>query len=447
MYKRTIYWFKRDLRLNDNRAFYEAYQKSREIIPIFIFIPDLLQKFKGYDKRLGFIIESIKYLTEKLKERGGKLFCYHEDACKVFSYLIEKYKPDAVFTVKAFSWTVENIEKKVNDLCSNKGVAFHNITENFLASIDRIPYRKVYSAFYKNWKENLNLTITPEPQRINTPVIKEPAIFDIIKDIKFEENATWKVDYGFKRIGDFNFSIYEKTRDRLDIDGTSRLSPYIRFGVISLRRLLKKALEDAKEDCQFIKELAWREFWYHIKMNFSAFNELEFQEKRRNLNWDNRDELIEAFINAKTGYPIIDAAIRQLKEEGWMHNRARMIVANFFTKDLLSDWRIGEKFFMEHLLDYDEVVNTGNWQWNASVGPDPRPLRIFNPILQAKKFDPYAHYIKKYLPELKNLPPDSLHDPLNHKLPYHRPIIDHFKQVILIKRLYQNIIVEPKKRV
>lgn len=443
MYKRAIYWFKRDLRLDDNRALYEACQNSKEIIPLFIFIPYLLKKFGGYDKRLGFIIECIKRLSDGLKNLGGRLFCYHDSPVKVFSYLIEKYRPDAIFTVKAFSWTIEKIEQEVKHICFDRGISFHSITDNFLCFSEHIPYRKIYSAFYRKWKENLTLTITPELKKINTPAIKEPGIFEIMKHIKFDKNNIWKVDFGYKRFDDFDFSNYEKTRNRLDLDGTSRLSPYIRFGVISLRRLFKKASDEAGEDCQFIKELAWREFWYHIKINFPSLNQLEFQEKRRNLKWQNREDLIDSFINAKTGYPIIDAAIRQLKEENWMHNRARMIVANFLTKDLLLDWRIGEKFFLEYLLDYDEVVNVGNWQWNASVGPDPRPLRIFNPILQAKKFDPYAFYIKKYLPELKDLPAAALHDPLNHKLPYHRPIVDHFKQVILIKRLYQKSLVEP----
>lgn len=437
MYKRSIYWFKRDLRIDDNRALYEACRNSKEIIPIFIFIPHLINEFRCYDKRLGFIIECIKHLSGLIKNRGGMLFCYYDSPIKVFSYLIERYKPDAVFTAKAFSWRGQKIEQEVKNFCVERGIYFHSITDNFLSSLERIPYTKIYSAFYKKWKESLSLEITPEINKINTPAIKESSIFEIMKVIKFDQNNIWKIDSGFERLNNFDFFNYDKTRNRLDLDGTSKLSPYIRFGVISLRKIFKKVSVEAGEDCQFIKELAWREFWYHIKINFPSLNQLEFQESRRNIRWQNRECFIDSFINAKTGYPIIDAAIRQLKEEGWLHNRARMIVASFLTKDLLSDWRIGEKFFMEYLLDYDEVVNVGNWQWSASVGPDPRPLRIFNPILQAKKFDPYAFYIKKYLPELKNLPPEVLHDPLNHNLPYHSPIVDHFKQITLIKEIYQ----------
>lgn len=436
MYKRSIYWFKRDLRLDDNRAFIEACKNSLEIIPIFIFIPELLEKFKSYDRRTGFIIQSLTYLFQELRNIEGNLFCYYENPEEVFNRLMEKYKPEAIYTNKSFSWTGEEIEKRIANLCKNKGINFHSIPDNLLSDVTKIPYKRVFSSFFHEWKRNLDLKILDPPSKINTPIFEEPTILSLQKEIKHTPSLCWSVEGGFKRIENFDFLNYEYTRNRLDIDGTSKLSPYIRFGLLSLRKLYNKVSEISGDDCQFIKELAWREFWYHIKINFPEFNKLEFQEKRRNIPWQNREDFIDSFTNARTGYPIIDAAIIQLKTEGWIHNRARMIVANFLTKDLLTDWRIGEKFFMEYLLDYDEVVNTGNWQWNASVGPDPKPLRIFNPILQAQKFDPEGRYIKKYIPEFKNLPPEMLHDPIEYKLPYYKPIVDHNKQITLIKILY-----------
>lgn len=436
MYKRAIYWFKRDLRIDDNKAFSEACQNSNELIPIFIFIPDLLDKFKSYDSRFGFIVESLKHLSQELQKRGGELFCYKDEPLSVFNYLIEKYKPEALFTNKAFSWSGKTIEESIKSLCKEKNIHFHSIVDNFLCSIEKIPYKRIYSIFYKHWKNNLILSIVSAPEKIKTPKVKEPDINKTVEKLNFQANNFWTLHFGFNRIKIFDFSKYELTRDRLDIDGTSKISPYIRFGLISLRKLYQRAFEIAGEDCQFIKELAWREFWYHIKINFPQFNQLEFQEKRRNIKWEYNEKLLNTFINAKTGYPIIDASIIQLKKEGWMHNRARMIVANFLTKDLLMDWRMGEKFFMEYLLDYDEVVNTGNWQWNASVGPDPKPLRIFNPILQAKKFDPEANFIKKYIPELKNIPAEYLHDPINNKLNYYPPIVNHYERIILVRKAY-----------
>lgn len=435
-YSRAIYWFKRDLRIEDNRALSEACKKSKEIIPIFIFIPQLLSRFKSYDERLGFVFECVKKLSEEVKKKRGKLFCYYDDPLNVFIKLIDKYKPEAVFTNRAFSWTGQEIEEKVRKLCNERGINFHGFDDNFLCRLTNIPYKKVYSHFYSKWKENLDLNISVSVDRIKIPKVDEPEINKLeLPNIK--PNSYWKVDFGRERLENFDFADYEFTRDRLDIDGTSRLSPFIRFGTVSLRKIYMIATEKAGDDCQFIKELAWREFWYHIKINFPKFYELEFQEKRRNLKWENNSSHIDAFINARTGYPIVDASIIQLKQEGWMHNRARMIVANFLTKDLLTDWRIGERFFMENLLDYDEVVNAGNWQWNASVGPDPKPLRIFNPVIQAKKFDPEALFIKKYLPELKNFKAFELHDPLSFKLKYYKPIVNHYERVLKIRELYQ----------
>lgn len=436
MHKRAIYWFKRDLRINDNKSFFFASQNSQELIPIFIFIPELLDKFKSYDNRLGFVIESLNNLTNELQKLGSNLFCYNEEPKNVFNHLIEQYKPDAVFTNKAFSWSGKNIEEKVEILCKDKSIHFYSITDNFLCKLENIPYKKVYTYFYNHWKNNLDLSIIPTPKKILTPQLNEPKIKTIESKITYQKNRHWTLNLCLQKFESFDFSNYEHTRNKLDFDGTSKLSPYIRFGLISLRKLYKKVKEQAGEDCQFLKELAWREFWYHIKLNFANFNQLEFQEKGRKIKWKNEETLINAFVNAKTGYPLIDAAIKQLKEEGWMHNRARMIVASFLTKDLLVDWRIGEKFFMEHLLDYDEVVNVGNWQWSASVGPDPKPLRVFNPIIQAQKFDPEAKFIKKYLPELKNIDPAILHNPISNKLNYHTPIVNHYERLDLIRKTF-----------
>lgn len=436
MYKRVIYWFRRDLRIEDNEAFFEACNSSFEVIPVFIFIPSMLERFKSYDKKTGFLISCLKYLSEKIEKKGGKLYCFNDEPEKVLQNLIRKYKIQAIFTNKAFSWSGEEVEERLKKLCLGEGINFIAFKDNFLAELEKIPYKKIYSSFYRHWRKNLKLSPRPTPEKIRIPLLNEPDIDKIASEIKHEENNVWKPDFGFERLKNFDFSKYEKTRDRLDIDGTSKLSPYIRFGVISLRKIYKVALRAAGDDCQFIKEMAWREFWYHIKLNFPQFKTLEFQEKRRKIQWQNDEKLYKAFNEAKTGYPLIDAAIIQLKQENWMHNRARMMVASFLTKDLSIDWRFGESFFMEYLIDYDEVVNAGNWQWNASVGPDPKPLRVFNPIIQAKKFDPDCKFIKKYLPSLKKLPNFMLHDPLTHKLPYHKPIVNHLERLIFIRKLY-----------
>ncbi|MCX7724373.1 MAG: DNA photolyase family protein [Thermodesulfovibrio sp.] len=436
MYKRVVYWFRRDLRIDDNKAFYEACKNSSEVVPVFIFIPSLLEKFRSYDKKAGFIINCLRYLSKEIEKKGGRLYCFHDEPERVFLNLIKKYKVQAIYTNKSFSYSGKEIEEKVKKLCVDMGVDFVLFNDNFLSKIEDIPYKKIFSIFYRYWKMNLDLKSVSSPQAIKTPLLEETDIESISSKLKYEENNIWTISHLFQRLKNFDFIRYETQRNRLDIDGTSKLSPYIRFGLISLRKLYDLASKTAGLDCQFIKELAWREFWYHIKINFPDFKDLEFQERRRNIRWENNENFYKAFIDAKTGYPIVDAAIVQLKEENWMHNRARMIVASFLTKDLMIDWRWGEKFFMEYLIDYDEVVNIGNWQWNASVGPDPKPLRIFNPIIQAKKFDPDSIFIKKYLPQLKDLPSYKLHNPLSYKLPYYKPIVDHFERVFYVRKLY-----------
>lgn len=436
MYRRVIYWFKRDLRIDDNRGLSLALKNSKELIPIFIFIPSLIDKFKAQGRRLGFIIDCLRRLSLEIERVGGRLYCFYDEPERVLSALITRYKPEAVFTAQAFSYNGEAFESKVENLCRERGIAFHRIVDNFLVNPFKLPFRKVYTPFYRLWKEEIDLDEVSKPDLIKTPKIGENTLEDIIRELRFEENPYWRATDFAERVEKFDFTGYESTRNRLDIDGTSKLSPYIRFGVLSLRRLYRKVALQSGHDCQFLKELAWREFWYHIKINFPEMKDLELQQKRRLIPWENREEYIESFFEAKTGYPIVDAAIIQLKTEGWMHNRARMIVASFLTKDLLVDWRIGERFFMEHLIDYDEVVNIGNWQWNASVGADPKPLRIFNPIIQAQKFDPQGEYIKRYIPELRSLPASMLHDPLSNKLPYYSPIVNHYERAKIAREIY-----------
>ncbi len=242
------------------------------------------------------------------------------------------------------------------------------------------------------------------------------------------------------RVKEFEFCNYKDTRNFPYIDGSSKMSPYIRFGIISIRQLYNYVVSLGCPDNTYISELAWREFWYHIIHHFPECREIEFQKKRRGLKWENNEEHLEAWKEGRTGYPIVDAGMRQLKEEGWMHGRVRMIVASFLTKDLLIDWRYGDRHFYDYLVDYDENVDIGNWQWSASVGADPKPLRIFNPILQSQRFDPECVYIKKYIPELKCEEIAKIHDPIKHKLNYYEPIVDHYEATQYTKDVYNKLV-------
>lgn len=432
---KVLYWFRRDLRIDDNRGFIKACQLGSEVVPIFIFSEYLLERFNTKDQKLGFLVSAIEQLDNKLKNIGSKLYCFKGNESEIFEKIITIVKPHHIITTKSKSWSGEKIEQNVKNVAKKYSVNFETVEDGFL-NTHKIPYTKVFTPFYKKWINLIDVKISPFEKAIKTPDVKLTNIDEIKKELNYSKHKIFDKFDTASMLSNFDFKNYANTRDLLDIDGTTKLSHYIRFGIVSVRKIYHHVSNIIGNDNQFVKELSWREFWYHIKENFNNFNNLEFQEKRRGIQWINNEKLFDAFINATTGYPIIDAAINQLKRENWMHGRARMIVASFLTKDLLIDWRWGERFFMEYLLDYDEAVNTGNWQWSASVGPDPKPMRIFNPILQSKKFDPNALYIKKYLPELKDISPDLLHDPLTNKLPYHKPIVNHYEMSKLAKEIY-----------
>ncbi|MGC9287110.1 MAG: cryptochrome/photolyase family protein, partial [Hydrogenobaculum sp.] len=430
---RSIFWFRRDLRLEDNKALFEAFKNSDEVIPIFIFNKSLIKELNTLNKKLGLIVDALKHISKEMP-----IYTFYEEDEDVFELLIEKFKPDAVYTTKAFSWQGEKRDKRIKDLLERKSIKFVEVFDNYLVDFRDIPYTKVFTPFYKKWRS----LIKEEKVSLDEDVIRGKVLkldLDNIEKLIFKykeldlKHPHWSYEDCVKRLNSFKFEEYEEKRNYPFLDGSSKLSPCIRFGILSIRDIYQKAKNKSET---FVSELSWREFWYHIKHYFYDFKSLEFQEKRRGIAWENDDKKIEKFMKGETGYPIIDAGIMQLKEENWVHNRVRMILASFLVKDLMVDWRIGESFFKEYLIDYDEVVNVGNWQWSSSVGPDPKPLRIFNPILQSQKFDKDCIYIKKYLKELKNEDCEKLHDPISYKLNYHNPVVNHYEASKKAKELF-----------
>ncbi|MGB9765494.1 MAG: cryptochrome/photolyase family protein [Candidatus Saccharicenans sp.] len=423
---RALFWFKRDLRLLDNKGVGEAARDATELVPVFIFDKKLLAELNGPQTRTGFLVAALKQLDGQLRKKGSRLYVFYGQPEEIFAQLISDLKPDALYTNRSYSWTGEKTQKKVEALCRKQGVVFKDFNDSLLVPPEKIEARKVYSPFFRLWGLALaqqEVSVLPEPGLLRTPKLNWPSLAETIKLIPYQKNRHWNPDYAEVRLKQFDFKGYEDNRNQLGLDGTSRLSVALRFGLVSIRQVFDQVRKKLSADSQLVKELAWREFWYHIGYYFPWTQDLEFQEKRRGLKWLNREEDLRALEEARTGYPLIDAAINQLKEEGWMHNRARLVVASFVTKDLLIDWRVGEKFFKKYLLDYDEVVNTGNWQWSASVGADPRPFRLFNPQLQAAKYDPECRYIRKYVPELKKTPCRQIQ--ALELQNYHPPIVDH----------------------
>ncbi len=424
---RAVYLFKRDLRVEGNRGLALASKKHRHILPLFVFDKDILKDLRAEDERLSYVVRALEELSKRLR-----VYCLYGTTEQALRKVFEVYKPTHLYTTKSYSWSGKERNKKIKSLCKEYGVEYVEVFENFLAIPEDIPTKKVFTPFYAEWIKRITL----EEERIDSfsvPPVPLPTIQEIKQILPLKSLPSFDPLDCKNRLESFDFERYEELRNFPAVDGSSKLSPCIRFGILSLREVFKRAKDKSE---QYIKELAWREFWYHIAFNFPQTKDLEFQEKRRGIAWENREEYIKSFFEGTTGYPIVDAGIRQLKSEKWLHNRMRMILASFLSKVLLIDWRIGEAFFKEHLLDYDEVVNVGNWQWSASVGADPKPFRLFNPILQARRYDPDCNYIKRYLPELSHLPCSMLTDPINNQLPYHKPIVNYYERINIARRLY-----------
>lgn len=426
----VVYLFKRDLRLEDNRGLQKACELSKYVVPVFVFDPKIIQELKAHGERLFYLYRAVKNLSQKIK-----LYCFYKDTKSALIEVFKIAKPYALVCTSSYSWSGKERNEELRSLCKEMGVEFVEVFDNFLVEPERVAPRKVFTPFFNEWVKRLNLT-TAKEQDFTVPHLPLPTLEDVEKELPLKAFYAFEPSDCEKRLLSFPFEEYEQKRDFPAMDGTSKLSPCIRFGILSIRRIYQQA---NGKSLRFIKELAWREFWYHIAYHFPFVRTLEFQEKRRGIKWENREDLIRAFFDARTGYPIVDAGVRQLLTEKWLHNRLRMILASFLTKVLFVDWRIGEEFFKEHLLDYDEVVNVGNWQWSASVGADPKPLRLFNPMLQAQKYDPDCSYIKKYIPELKDTPCPMLHDPLRHRLNYHKPVVDYYERVKRLRALYSKV--------
>jgi deoxyribodipyrimidine photo-lyase len=436
MHKRTIFWFRRDLRVRDNTGLYHAVSESQEVIPVFIFDDNILEKLPDKSRRLGFITEAIKQLKTDLVNLGSYLFVLKGRPSELIPTVANRIRADAIYVNKAYSVYGGRRDNELKRILEGDNIEFKEFEDTLLVEPERIPQRKVFTPFYKLWSKTEKSSQSLEIRRINSPKIDKQPFDKVIKGLSFSANSKWPINFPEGRLNKFDFSSYMNTRNYPYIDGTSRLSPYIRFGIVSIREIYSRVKFEAPKSETYISELAWREFWYHIMHHFPDTIDLEFQEKRRGIKWINNEEWYEAWKEGRTGYPIVDAGMRQLKKEGWMHNRVRMIVASFLTKDLLTDWRMGDRHFFDHLIDYDEAVDIGNWQWAASVGADPKPLRIFNPILQSQRYDPECIYIKKYVPELRKIGNERLHDPLTYDFPYYRPIVDHYDMSVMAKRIY-----------
>ena len=438
------------MRVQDNTWLYEAVENSREVLPIFILDEHLIDKFGGLkDNKFAFIREALESMSQEIKNLwGDKVIVMKWKPEEIIPELVGKYNIECIYTNTTYGTYGKKRDEDIQKIVLNKWCKFESHKDFYLVEPWQVEQRKVFTPFYKLWLKYLEANIEEThilPDITQFTQLKTSEQTEAKDFIEQEKHPHFTMQFGKERFEKHILSHYDDVRNNLDKDGTSRLSPYLRFWVFSVRQILKQAIEVAPQEewkhiphSSYISEIAWREFWAHIYHYFPATRDEEFQEKRRHIAWSQDTEMFEKWCQWETGYPIIDAAMKQLNETNWMHGRARMIVASFLTKDMHIDWRLWEKYFKEKLLDYDEAVNLWNWQWSASVGADPKPLRIFNPILQSEKFDPEARYIKKYLPELEHESLKAIHNPLDNYLIYHTPIVDHKIETGRAREMYKS---------
>jgi len=413
----SIFWFRRDLRLDDNAALYHALRSGLPVLPIFIFDKHILERLEdSSDKRVDFIHRQLSLLQEQLHQLGSGLLVMHGYVAEVWKQLVTTYTIQHVYTNHDYEPGAITRDEQVKQLLTPHSIAFHTYKDqcifekNEVTKEDGTPYT-VFTPYSRKWKATLNtfyLSSYPNEKYFDR-FLKTENRFSLpsLAEIGFNPTATV---FPSKEVTQGIIKHYSENRDFPAVRGTSHLGIHFRFGTISIREKARKA--KALSDT-FLNELIWRDFYMMILHHFPHVATGAFRKEYENIQWLKDEKTFEAWCKGQTGYPIVDAGMRELNETGFMHNRVRMIVASFLTKHLLIDWRWGEAYFAQKLLDYDLSANNGGWQWAAGCGTDAAPyFRVFNPALQTAKFDKHLEYIKKWVPEL--LTPE-----------YPKPIVEH----------------------
>ena len=428
--KLNLFWFRRDLRLIDNHGLYEALQSELPVLPIFIFDNNILDKLENKeDKRVDFIFQALEKLNEYLEKQGKSIQIFYGKTLEIYEKLSQQYEIGNVFCNEDYEPYAIKRDQEIKDFLASKNINFYQFKDQVIFQKDEItkadgkPYT-VYTPYSKQWLlkfNDQNLEFFASEKKLDNLLNIEK------QNITLEHIGFKKTNYLFEP-PKINLEILEKYHEtrNLPTKETSQMSVHLRFGTISARKLVKLASE--LNDNTYLKELIWREFFMQILWHFPKVVHHSFKEKYDNIAWENNEELFQKWCEGKTGYPIVDAGMRELNETGLMHNRVRMVCASFLTKHLLTDWRIGEAYFAEKLMDYDLSANNGNWQWSAGSGCDAAPyFRVFNPEEQQKKFDPKFIYIKKWVKEFGTSA-------------YPKPIIEHkFARERALKRYKEGL--------
>jgi deoxyribodipyrimidine photo-lyase len=412
----ALFWFRRDLRLDDNCGLFKALSDKYPVLPIFIFDEDILEKLPKDDARVSFIHKQIENINTSLKINHSSLAIYYGQPLKVIEKLTKKYNVKSVFTNHDYEPYAIKRDQEIGAFLKSKNIHFKTFKDQVIFEQDEIvkqdstPYR-VFTPFSKKWIEAFKSkpeVFYPSEEKLDNFIKNQNLPFLSLNNIGFQESNIKVVDY---QLNPKLIDEYEETRNFPSKDSTSKLGTQLRFGTVSIRKTVKLA-NNQKNDT-FLKELIWREFFMQILWHFPHTVTQSFKPKYDFIQWKNDEKDFEKWCIGQTGYPLVDAGMRELNKTGFMHNRVRMLVGSFLCKHLLIDWRWGEAYFAEKLHDYELSSNIGNWQWVAGCGVDAAPyFRIFNPTTQIQKFDKELKYINKWVPEFQ-------------ELTYTNPIIEH----------------------
>lgn len=423
----TIFWFRRDLRLDDNTALYHALKNNNEVLPIFIFDDSILEKLDKDDARVTFIHSQLTLINEKLVEIGKKIAVFHGKPIAIFKELIKNHKVKNVYCNHDYEKYAIERDLSIQNILQENNISFHSYKDQVIFEKSEVvkddgkPYL-VFTPYSNKWKLKL----------LENPIEMFPSQ-DLLQNIaNHNYNIKSLEEIGFQQssisikpfvLNNQLVESYEEKRNFPALESTSYLSFYLRFGAVSIRHLALYANQFKEKT--FLNELIWREFFMQILFHFPHTVTQSFKAQYDGIKWENNEILFQKWCEGKTGFPLVDAGMRELNATGFMHNRVRMVVASFLCKDLLIDWRWGEAYFAKKLLDFELSSNVGNWQWAAGSGVDAAPyFRIFNPEEQLKKFDKDRKYCKKWIPELETSY-------------YPKPIVNHAEMRIKCLEMYK----------
>ena len=408
--KVSIFWFRRDLRLEDNHGLYQALQGEHPVLPIFIFDENIINELAIDDPRISFIYKQLANINTVLLDRKTSLYCCKGNPTEVFKKLLTEFDVQEVYINEDYEPYAKIREQNISDILAEKNIFLKKYKDQVIFAKDEVlkndqtPYT-VFTPYKNKWLSIFKPSAVLEYPSVEiTNFTNKTFTFPSLQELGFKKSTIKVHDYNISDLEN-----YKTERNFPALNKTSYLSPHLRFGTVSIRKIIKQVLDNE----QFLFELIWREFFMQILFHFPHVVTSNFRNKYDLIKWRNSPKEFEKWKKGETGYPMVDAGMRELNATGYIHNRVRMIVAGFLCKHLLIDWRWGEAYFAEKLLDYDLAANNGNWQWAAGTGCDAAPyFRIFNPTTQIKKFDAELKYIKKWVPELNSFE-------------YNIPIVEH----------------------